>query len=78
MLYLQYIPNYTAPGGEFSGVMIKLKNLRIELRANAGRDGQTWDWFNLKLGAWGKWNTKLEIFVGVAILIGGLLFCSVI
>ncbi len=71
-----YIPNNTAPGGAFSEVMIKLKNLRIEL--NAGRDGQTWDWFNLKLGTWGAWITKLGIFLGVAILIGGLLFCCVL
>ncbi len=73
-----YIPNNTAPGGAFSEVMIKLKNLRIELKANAGRDGQTWDWFNLKLGTWGAWITKLGIFLGVAILIGGLLFCCVL
>ncbi len=70
-----YIPNNTAPGGAFSEVMIKLRNLRIELKANAGRDGQTWDWFNLKLGTW---ITKLGIFLGVAVLIGGLLFCCIL
>ncbi len=31
----------------------QIENLRIELKTNAGTDSKMWDWFNLKLGAWG-------------------------
>ncbi len=34
-----------------------------------------WDLFDLKLGAW---LAKLGMFLGVAVLIGGLLFCCVL
>lgn len=51
MMYLLYIPNNTAPERAFSEVMIKLKNLRVEDKANAGKDNQMWAWFDLKLGA---------------------------
>ncbi|XP_051501426.1 endogenous retrovirus group PABLB member 1 Env polyprotein-like [Myxocyprinus asiaticus] len=73
-----FIPNNTAPGGTFSEVMIKLKNLRTEVKANAGRDNQMWDWFDLKLGEWEAWFAKLGMFLGIAIMIGGLLFCCVL
>ncbi len=46
-----FIPNNTAPEGAFTEVMTKLKNLRIELKTNAGTDSKMWDWFDLKLGA---------------------------
>lgn len=39
--YCTYIPNNTAPEGASSEVMIKLKNPRMEDKANAGRDNQT-------------------------------------
>ncbi len=45
--------------GAFTEVMTRLKNLRIELKTNAGRDSKMWDWFDLKLGAWGAWLAKL-------------------
>ncbi len=73
-----FIPNNTAPERAFTEVMTKLKNLRIELKTNAGTDSKMWDWFDLKLGAWGAWLAKLEMFLGVAVLIGGLLFCCVL
>uniref|UniRef100_A0A671P4Q8 Uncharacterized protein n=1 Tax=Sinocyclocheilus anshuiensis TaxID=1608454 RepID=A0A671P4Q8_9TELE len=73
-----YIPNNTAAEGAFSEVMIKLKNLRMEVKANDGKDNQIWDWFDLRLGAWGAWLAKSGMFLGVAILIGGLLFCCVL
>ncbi len=44
-----FIPNNTAPGGAFTEVMTKLKNLRIELKTNAGTDSKMWDWFDPKL-----------------------------
>ncbi len=68
-----FIPNNTAPEGAFTEVMTKLKNLRIELKTNAGTDSKMWDWFDLKLA----WLAKLRMFLGVAVLIGGLLFCCV-
>ncbi len=37
-----------------------------------------WDWFDLKLGAWVAWLAKLGMFLGVSVLIGGLLFCCVL
>ncbi len=51
-----------------------MKNLRIEFKTNAGTDNKMWDWFNLKLGAWGAWLAKLGMLLEVAVLIGGLLF----
>ncbi len=54
-----FIPNNTAPEGAFTEVMTRLKNLRIELKTNAGTDSKMWDWFDLKLGAWGAWLSKL-------------------
>ncbi len=39
---------------------------------------RVWDWFDLKFGAWGAWFVKLGMFLGVAILIGGLLFFCVL
>ncbi len=73
-----YIPNNTDPEGAFTEVMTKLKNLWIELKTNAGTDNKMWDWFDLKLGAWGAWLAKLGMFLGVAVIIGGLLFCCVL
>lgn len=59
-----FIPNNTAPGGAFSEVMTKIKKLRAEVTANAGRDKQIWDWIDLKFGAWGAWFAKLGMFFG--------------
>lgn len=73
-----FIPNNTAPEGKFTEAMNKIKNLRAEVKANAGRDGKIWDWFDLNFGALGAWFAKLGMFLGVAILIGGLLFCCVL
>ncbi len=73
-----FIPNNTAQGGAFSEVRIKIQKLRAEVTANAGRHKRVWDWFDLKFGAWGAWFAKLGMFLGVAILIGGLLFCCVL
>ncbi len=75
-----YIPNNTAPEGAFSEVIINSnkKKIRIKFKANSGKDNRMWDWFDLKLGAWGAWLAKLGMFLGVAILIGGLLFCCVL
>lgn len=73
-----FIPNHTAPDGAFTEAMHKLKRLRMETAANAGRDNLSWDWFDLQLGKWGAWFAKLGIFLGVAVLIGGLLFCCVL
>ena len=73
-----FIPNNTAPGGAFSEVMTKIKKLRNEITTNAGRDQHIWDWIDVKFGAWGAWFVKLGMFLGVAILIGGLLFCCVL
>ncbi len=69
-----FIPNNTAPEVEFSEVMTKLKK-GLNLKTNAGTDSTMWDWFDLKLGAW---LAKLGMFLGVAVLIGGLLFCCVL
>lgn len=73
-----YIPNNTAPEGTFTKAMTKLKELQVEMATNAGRDEKMWDWFDLKLGAWGAWLAKMGMFLGVAILIGALLFCCVL
>lgn len=73
-----FIPNNTAPGGAFTEVMIKIKKLRAEVTANAGRDQRIWDWFDLKFGAWGAWLAKLGMFLGAAVVMGGLLFCCVL
>lgn len=73
-----FIPNNTSPEGTFTKAMAKLKDLQTEMENNAGRDEEIWDWFDLKLGAWGAWFAKLGIFLGVASSIGGLLFCCVI
>lgn len=73
-----FIPNNTAPGGAFSEVMTKIKKLRNEITTNAGRDQHIWDWIDVRFGAWGAWFVKLGMFLGVAILIGGLLFCCVL
>jgi len=73
-----FIPNNTAPEGKFTEAMNKIKNLRAEVKANAGRDEQVWDWLDLNFGALGAWFAKLGMFLGVAILIGGLLFCCVL
>lgn len=40
-----FIPNNMVPSGTFNEAMKKLKTLRTELHANAGRDKHTWDWF---------------------------------
>ena len=73
-----FIPNNTAPGGKFSEAMLKIKGLRAEVKANAGRDSQMWDWFDLSFGAIGAWFAKLGMFLGVVILIGRSLFYCVL
>lgn len=40
-------PNNTAPSGAFSKAMRKLKDLKAEVKPNAGRDKHMWDWFDL-------------------------------
>lgn len=73
-----FIPNNTAPGGKFSEAMLKIRSLRAEVAENAGRDEKVWDWLDLKFGALGAWFAKLGIFLGVAVSIGGILFCCIL
>ncbi|KAJ8348779.1 hypothetical protein SKAU_G00273680 [Synaphobranchus kaupii] len=48
-----FIPNNTAPEGSFTEAMKNLRELRKEVKDNAGQDVGIWDWFDLKLGNWG-------------------------
>lgn len=48
-----YIQNNTAPEGAFIEVMIMLKNLRMEDKANARKGNQILAWFDLNLESWG-------------------------
>ncbi|MGL5101854.1 MAG: hypothetical protein ACRC6N_04835, partial [Plesiomonas sp.] len=72
-----YIPNNTAPDGSFTHAMEKLKNLRDEITANAGRDKALGTWFESMFGFWGKWLTKMGITIVVVLMISAILFCCV-
>lgn len=73
-----FIPNNTAPDGSFTKAMKKLKSLRTEVTANAGRDRKVGEWFDSLFGLWQGWLVKVGVIIAVALGINVLLFCCVL
>ncbi|XP_072894484.1 uncharacterized protein [Hemitrygon akajei] len=70
-----FIPNNTSPEGSFTRAMNKLKNLRTEVKQNAGFGHQFFDWLESRLGGWGAWLTKIAITVSIILFSCALLLC---
>nr|XP_054599127.1 uncharacterized protein LOC129163912 [Nothobranchius furzeri] len=73
-----YIPSNTAPDGAFTEGMRKLKDLKIELRENAGRESWSLDSLALKLGQWGAILVKAGISAIVVLILISLLACCIL
>lgn len=78
MLYLHTVPNNTAPEGSFSTAMNKLKELRQEVKENAGHDKNAWDWLTLGLGNWWAALAIIGITVVAVMIVMAILFCCII
>lgn len=72
-----FIPNNMAPSGTFTDAMKKIKDLRREVHANAGRDKQAWDWFDLKFGHLGGLMAKTGLINLACLLLVMLMGCCV-
>ena len=70
-----FIPNNTNPEGSFTQAMNKLKNLRKEVKENAGFGHEVWSWLDRILGRWGAWFAKAGAVAIATIIILGLIFC---
>ncbi|XP_019900097.2 syncytin-2-like isoform X1 [Esox lucius] len=73
-----FIQNNTAPDGSFTQAMIKLKQLRKEVKDNAGSDAHTWDWLEMSLGQWRTTLTKVGIVIGIVLAVLAVVACCVI
>ncbi|XP_059804186.1 syncytin-A-like [Hypanus sabinus] len=70
-----FIPNNTSTEGSFTRAMNKLKNLRTEVKQNAGFGHKFFDWLENRLGGWGAWLTKMAITVSIVLLSCALVLC---
>ncbi|XP_038644221.1 syncytin-2-like [Scyliorhinus canicula] len=70
-----FIPNNTDPEGSFTQAMNKLKNLRTEVKENAGFGHEAWSWLDRMLGRWGAWFAKAGAVAITIITVLGFIFC---
>ncbi|XP_072906899.1 uncharacterized protein [Hemitrygon akajei] len=70
-----FIPNNTSPEGSFTRAMNKLKDLRKEVKQNAGFGHQWFDWLESKLGGWGAWLIKLAMTAGIVLISCAFILC---
>ena len=77
-----YIPNNTAPNGEFTKAMNRLTRLQDELADNAGRnavDSTLTEWFQTWFGAsWGGWLRRAAFIAVISLIVIALILCCVI
>lgn len=71
-----FIPYNTGPRGTFTMAMNKLKNLRKEVKGNAGYGYEDWfSWLNFD---WQATLVKIGLTVGVCMVMMGIIFCCCI
>lgn len=70
-----YIPNNTAVAGAFSAAMNKLKNLKEEVKKNAGFGSQMMSWLEQSLGRWGAYFAQVGLVLLLSVLFIALVLC---
>ena len=73
-----FIPANTAPAGKFTQAMTDLKALRNEVKGNAGKGTEWFEFLKLDLGGWGASLLKIGLAVVLTLIIVSFIICCCI